>query len=401
MTTTAARAHLSLRDALLGGENSLNCIRLILAVLVMISHAPYLSLGIAATDAIPLLNKSHLLGDYAVNMFFCISGFLIAHSAQRGTVAGYLKRRVLRIFPGYWASLVFVLCVGAPVAVATSHTATGWDWDQVADYVGANFDLFFLQYSLFGGPTNLPYGQSWNGSAWTLSYEFLGYLLLVPLFYVPALKSRARALVPVVFAVSLVPFFVFTAVGASTNTLWEVARLYPMFMAGVVLYMWGDRVRLNPVLVMGCCVASAVLQFTAPTVVLQLIPLVYAYGVLSLGALVRTRWCQQIDISYGMYIYAWPVQVILLMLGTEPLGWAANAVLTVAATAPIAWLSWCAIEKPAMALKNRPFTPVRIAPVCLEYQQLLRARTGKTHQKNQTRTEPQQVLAHADTQQKR
>ena len=99
MTTLEAHSPPTLRDALLSRENSLNFIRLMLAVAVIISHAPYLVLGVEATSAIPVLNLSHLLGDYAVNMFFCISGFLIAHSAQRGTFGGYLKRRI-PYFPG-------------------------------------------------------------------------------------------------------------------------------------------------------------------------------------------------------------------------------------------------------------------------------------------------------------
>ena len=54
-------------------------------------------------------SRVNLIGGWAVNMFFAISGFLIAHSAQRGTAAGYLKRRALRIFPGYWVSILFVV----------------------------------------------------------------------------------------------------------------------------------------------------------------------------------------------------------------------------------------------------------------------------------------------------
>ena len=163
MTTLEAHSPPTLRDALLSRENSLNFIRLMLAVAVIISHAPYLVLGVEVTSAIPVLNLSHLLGDYAVNMFFCISGFLIAHSAQRGTFGGYLKRRILRIFPAYWASILFVVCIGAPLANYTAHSGSPWTAQGVLEYVGHNFDLFFLQYSLFDGPSHLPYENSWNG----------------------------------------------------------------------------------------------------------------------------------------------------------------------------------------------------------------------------------------------
>ena len=309
MTTLEAHSPPTLRDALLSRENSLNFIRLMLAVAVIISHAPYLVLGVEATSAIPVLNLSHLLGDYAVNMFFCISGFLIAHSAQRGTFGGYLKRRILRIFPAYWASILFVVCIGAPLANYTAHSGSPWTAQGALEYVGHNFDLFFLQYSLFDGPSHLPYENSWNGSAWTLSYEFLGYLVLIPIFYLPALKRNPHRVVPTAaLACFLVPF---------------------------------------------------ALQFVAPSVVLQLIQPAYAYGILTLGALIRVPWCRRNDISYGMYIYAWPVQVILLMLGSEPLGWVLNALLTIVVTVPIAWFSWRYIEKPAMALKHWQLMPTK------------------------------------------
>ena len=359
MTTLEAHSPPTLRDALLSRENSLNFIRLMLAVAVIISHAPYLVLGVETTSAIPVLNLSHLLGDYAVNMFFCISGFLIAHSAQSGTFGGYLKRRILRIFPAYWASILFVVCIGAPLANYTAHSGSPWTAQGALEYVGHNFDLFFLQYSLFDGPSHLPYENSWNGSAWTLSYEFLGYLVLIPIFYLPALKRNPHRVVPTVYLLSLLPFFIFTAAGATNNTFWEVARLYPMFFAGTLLYVWGNKIRLHPQAALACFLVPFALQFVAPSVVLQLIQPAYAYGILALGALIRVPLCRRNDISYGMYIYAWPVQVILLMLGSEPLGWVLNALLTIVVTVPIAWFSWRYIEKPAMALKHWQLMPAK------------------------------------------
>lgn len=341
----------TLRQALLQRRNSLNLIRLSLAVLVIISHAPYLCLGVEAVNQIPILNHSHQLGNYAVNMFFCISGFLIAHSARRGSVLGYLRRRILRIFPAYWTSILFVIFVGAPFAAFIGASGP-FSWEGALEYAGANFDLFFLQYSLFDGPVG-PYSGSWNGSAWTLSYEFLGYLLLIPLFYIRALRRNAALVVPGMYLLSLLPFFIFTVLDVNNNTLWEVARLYPMFFAGTLLYVYGDRISINPYLGVLCCIISFIAQFSAPAVVVQLGQLGYAYGILTLGVVIKTSLCHQNDISYGMYIYAWPVQVILILAGSASLGWFTNAALTIVCTLPLAWLSWMLIEKPAMNLKER------------------------------------------------
>lgn len=97
----------SLYDAILGGTNSLNFIRLSMATLVIIAHSAPLVGFTTGFLGIPAPHGIDSLGHWAVNMFFCISGFLIAHSAQRGTITGYLKRRILRIFPGYWVSILF------------------------------------------------------------------------------------------------------------------------------------------------------------------------------------------------------------------------------------------------------------------------------------------------------
>ncbi len=113
----------SLYDAILGGTNSLNFLRLSLATLVIVAHSAPLVGFNAGILGIPVPERIGTLGEWAVNMFFCISGFLIAHSAQRGTISGYVKRRALRIFPGYWVSILFVVFLCAPIAVATGHTA--------------------------------------------------------------------------------------------------------------------------------------------------------------------------------------------------------------------------------------------------------------------------------------
>ncbi|MES2723643.1 MAG: hypothetical protein V4656_10880, partial [Pseudomonadota bacterium] len=56
------------------------------------------------------------------------------------------------------------------------------------------------------------------------------------------------------------------------------------------------------------------------------------------------------DMSYGLYIYACPIQQILVMSGTLSF-WA-----SVAATLPFAVASWFMVERPALRLK-RPSAP--------------------------------------------
>lgn len=60
-----------------------------------------------------------------------------------------------------------------------------------------------------------------------------------------------------------------------------------------------------------------------------------------------------------MYIYAFPVQILLVIFGSASLGWILNSIITFVITIGLAWLSWLYVEKPALALKDRKLLPIR------------------------------------------
>ena len=349
----------SLYDAILGGTNSLNFLRLSLDTLVIVAHSAPLVGFNAGILGIPASEHIDTLGEWAVNMFFCISGFLIAHSAQRGTIAGYVKRRALRIFPGYWVSILFVVFLCAPIAVVTGHTAEPYSLKGVGGYIARNFDLFDLQYPLFGGPIGIPFTYTWNGSAWTLGFEFLAYLVLIPIFYIGFIRKNAKWLVPVIYAGLFFGHQIFELMGREPNRFVEhILRLHPYFFAGVILYMWGKRIRYNAALAIVLTILGFALQWFVPGIA-QYMHLPVAYGILALSAAVKTDVCRHNDISYGVYIYAFPVQILLTIFGSASLGWILNAIMTFAITVGLAWLSWLYIEKPSLALKDRKLLPIR------------------------------------------
>ena len=84
-----------------GRHNSLNFLRLVLALLVVVS--PTIVLGGYGSESI--FGKT-TLGTMAVYGFFGISGFLIAGSAVHNDPGNYFWRRFLRIFPGFWVCLL-------------------------------------------------------------------------------------------------------------------------------------------------------------------------------------------------------------------------------------------------------------------------------------------------------
>ena len=319
----------------------------------------------AKVDENPIVHNFYVFGDYAVNAFFCISGFLIAHSAYRSGAGSYLVKRVLRIFPGYWVSILFVVAIGGPISVITGHAATGWDWADALHYIRSNYDLMALQYPLFGGPIDVPLEfPSWNGSVWSLEYEFFCYLLLLPLFYLPFIRKNLKIFIPLAYLISLSYYlcnqylgydFMSQAFGLHPRDLNASARMYPLFFAGSLLYLLSRKIRVYPVLSVLCVAAGAYFTWLAPHAdVLQWTQLILAYGIIGLGCSINVSWARTNDISYGVYVYAWPVQQILVMLGSVSLGLAANIFLDLILTFGVAWLSWMFIEKPAMNLARHP-----------------------------------------------
>jgi peptidoglycan/LPS O-acetylase OafA/YrhL len=71
------------------------------------------------------------------------------------------------------------------------------------------------------------------------------------------------------------------------------------------------------------------------------------------------RFYEGTDLSYGVYLYGWPItQVIRGFVGQNLTGYDMTA-LALPATVLAAWFSWRYIEKPALRLKNG-FPPIRL-----------------------------------------
>src|SRR5262249_27888331 len=66
------------------------------------------------------------------------------------------------------------------------------------------------------------------------------------------------------------------------------------------------------------------------------------------------------DLSYGLYIYGWPVQQTICYL-RPGLSWWVLFLVSMAPTAGVALLSWHHVEKRALSLKPR--TTARMKPI--------------------------------------
>lgn len=330
----------TLRERLGDRHNRLNAVRLVLASLVILGHAWPLT----GADGPSL----EILSDVAVNGFFVLSGYLIAESRVRTRLVPYLWRRLLRIYPAFLVSLFVVAVVFAPLAAALEGASL--DLGSAAGFVLWNSDLRISQWGIDGTLTEVPTPDSWNGSLWTLFYEALAYLMVGLVLSLAVAARHARWVLPAMFLVVLVVRpLVEGPLDVTTHLYLNGARLLGYFLAGAAVWAWAGSWRPTRGQIVGAAVVYAVLTDLGWADLYGQLPL--AVLLLGLGAAPSRNWTTRTDLSYGVYIYAYPVQQLLVLLGTASWGVVLNSLLVVALTLPLALLSWMLVEKPALRAK--------------------------------------------------
>lgn len=342
-------------------KNSLNLIRLILASLVLVAHAYYIA-GVVSPDGTygPHIDGENL-GGWAVFGFFALSGYLITASRWSNDLGTYLVHRVARIFPAFLVCLVVMVVVFAPIGYQWANgTLSGYLTSgptTPADFVFSNSMLRVNSYEIAGTPAGVPYPGAWNGSLWSLYYEFLCYLIVGALGTVAVFR---RSVWPIVAAwVVSVGLHAGWSHGVATlmgnnNDFHLLFKLLPLFLGGAIVQLLRHKLPLHwaGALLSAVVVTAAVwgldgggAQLTAPFLAYLLI---WVGSVLPSPQVVRTH-----DISYGVYIYAFPVQQLLVLTGVHERGLALYDVVALVATVPLALASWLLIERPVMRRARR------------------------------------------------
>jgi len=346
-------------------NNALNAWRLMLATGVILWHSWPLTGRDVSFEPV-----HQLLRDGFVDGFFAISGFLITWSWFRNPRArDYFAARALRLLPGLWICLIVTAFAIAPIAVAIQ----GGSAQKLLvsrgpiDYVLGNSGIQLLKHDIDGTPLGVPWFGEWNGSLWTLFWEVLCYITIAGLGLVGLLRFRWTVpflLVGVLFWSTTLPSMsaIIEAppdkrppIDAATSILiaqGAAARFGLMFLVGALLFQVRNVIPARWSLV----ALSVVIVFAASLMpnyrLLGAFPL--AYAIIVSGALIRNRYLVlRTDVSYGVYIYAFPIQQLLVICGLSFLAPPLFAIIAAAVTLPLAALSWFLVEKPAMSLKAR------------------------------------------------
>ena len=335
-------------------NNNFNLIRMLAATAVLISHSYPLAQGSEAIE--PLSNWIGLsLGELAVVTFFCVSGFFISLSRDRapGSI-DFFAARFLRIYPGLTLVLLLSVFLIGPI-FTTLGTLEYFRSTAIYSYLGNNVMLFSMKFQLPGVFEDTPW-PGINGSLWTLFYEVTLYVLVGGLgafgFYG---KGNRFAGFLLVYAVVYVAFKLLLA---NTQMLSELHRAQFFFtwslpfVLGMSLYRYRQHIPHRFIWFLPLA-ALAAWSYQKPWF-FECFVLAWTYLIFYLGFATNTlvdRYNQLGDYSYGVYIYAFPVQEILahLFKGISPIPMmlAAFPIVLIAAV-----FSWHFIEKPAMSRRH-------------------------------------------------
>jgi peptidoglycan/LPS O-acetylase OafA/YrhL len=299
------------------------------------------------------------LGGVAVDCFFFISGLLVTHSLiRKSDVLDFAVSRLLRVFPAaIVAALVITLLLG-PV-VSKLDFVDYFSQPQVYIHLAKNSILVLgADYYLPGVFNDVPYANVVNGSLWTLPYEVRLYAaILILWFFMTMFTSKGKTAVLFrsifsTFVAGTIAYYAFAILSGNPPAIYF--KLVLFFLIGGAFACFPQAIRVHWIFpaLLGVLILTAPLIGHAASKIgwMILMPpsIIYiSYGIKSriLSGFPKS------DLSYGVYIYAFPIQQTLMYLNTpeSPLE---LTILSSFFTLLIAAISWTAIEKPALNLKS-------------------------------------------------
>jgi peptidoglycan/LPS O-acetylase OafA/YrhL len=335
-----------------GRANNFDFLRLLAAALVIVAHAfPLTGTPEAGVSG---LFRTPDLGIAGVAIFFSISGFLVMQSWMRDPVPyRYAWRRVLRIFPALIVLVLASMFLLGPLVTALT-LAQYFREQGFYDYLNVLL-LFSMPYALPGAFVANPYAQVINGSLWSLPIE-AGMYILLPIL--ASLNSRLRESALYWSGITLLfivaswvltrPMGIF---GMSAPLIYEFGAY---FFGGVTLAVLRKRgfepgLAIAGVLLL-LILASANQLWARPLIQACLPFILVAIGTRRAPVLASAG--RFGDFSYGIYIYAFPVQQTITWLGFTAGHLALNIACVIAITTALAALSWHFVEEPA--LRHKP-----------------------------------------------
>jgi peptidoglycan/LPS O-acetylase OafA/YrhL len=311
--------------------NNFDGLRLFGAMLVLVSHQ----------FALSGRHEPHVVGPVSygalgVLIFFSISGFLVAQSWNSDPdPKRFAMRRMLRIWPALFATVILTTLAALIVTGTVARPL------YLLNILLVSVDGPFFP----GNPYHLM-----NGSLWTIPLEVLCYVFL-------ALAGRLRSGSTALLALGCFvgpAYLLIMGPAIDRDTIPAGLRLLPYFAAfffagaAQAFHRPGPRVVLA-----GCFLGGLAFAVGRDTLgLLMVVPLLAIFvGTRSWPILNRAG--RFGDLSYGVYLWAWPFQQVGVAVLRHDAPFLVGLAVTIACVLPAAWLSWHFVEKPMLRLKPR------------------------------------------------
>lgn len=325
-------------------ENSYDFVRFCAASAVLFSH--HFDLTGRPEPQVPGYGED--FGELGVEVFFCLSGFLIRRSLQNSTSwARFVCARFLRIFP----NLAFVLVVSSIVTFIWYRNHDHL-WPHIA-YVADNLFLFLWGVTqVIPGVFTDAVRPAVNEPLWTLPYELWLYAVLALTFVLCSRRSGTGIVLGALLlgvAWSATPVIGEFDIGPLESL--DFFRLGSYFLSGAVLAVFWPHIGKHALAIGAVGLAGTFLVRNLLPIDTIFHSLALAAAVIGLGNSKAMSWFSKGgDASYGIYVFAWPVQQFsLLLIGSFWLSMLAAFLTTTA----IGYGTWHAFEKRAMSYPDR------------------------------------------------
>lgn len=330
-------------------NNNFDFLRFLFASFVICTHS-YALLGNIQGD--PLYGISgRVFSEVGVCGFFVISGYLIHQSLERSSsLRSFVRKRITRIFPGLIVAVLFAaLVIGAlvtelPLLTYYNHKGT---WLYALD------NAFLVpRHQVLPGVFTRNAETAVNGSLWTLRYELLFYGLLSLLFGVS--RPAKKWFVPLLFLICLTGYFclrydLINGLPAGLHKfLFYACNLGCYFAAGTFLSLFAPVLQQKKTLLLilsSVAFLGVLLFFQKELEIISFIAfplMVITFGLHYFKALHFSRYTG--DISYGTYIYAYPLQQALIVW-LQPQHAGPLTLLSFLLSWTMGYLSWHLVEK--------------------------------------------------------
>lgn len=324
-------------------HNNFDALRLIAAWSVLFSHQ-FPVIGLPYPDFINI----PMVGGAAVMAFFTISGYLVTLSWwNQSAFWSFAGKRLLRLWPALCVvSLVCIFIVGARFTTlpADAYWSSRGTWDYLGNLV------FRIHYPLPGVFEQHPLPNTVNGPLWTIPIEATCYAVLAIAGLLGLLKSRHGW-------AAICAAYLFWFLGSQTMDLRGAMQHqleFPAYFAFGSLIASFNAVFLRHRLAFSSLATVVALLayslgFKYSALLLWLPAILISIGTTSWPVLSQAG--RFGDVSYGMYLYAFPIQQSVYALWPS-LRFSASLALVTALTLLAAWLSWQLVEAPTLRLKR-------------------------------------------------